>query len=105
MGRVLHKHRRTQEVSVAGGNSLTLLDKLNGSQWAFGTWVDSGTIVFGLSTGKDGLQRISADGGAPQKLTSVDLARGEVRHTAPQLIPATRTLLFSVVIPTPLTTE
>jgi serine/threonine-protein kinase len=86
-----------KKVSLAGGNSLTLIEKLNGSQWAFGTWVDSGTIVFGLSTGKDGLQRVSADGGSPKSMTSVDPARGDVRHTSPQLIASTRTLLFTIV--------
>jgi Tol biopolymer transport system component len=82
---------------VAGGNSLTLLSKINGSQWAFGAWADAGTIVYGLSTGKDGLQRISADGGSPQSMTTLDLAKGDVRHTAPQLIASTRTLLFTVI--------
>ena len=90
-----------KKVSLTGGNALTLLDKINGSQWAFGTWVDPGTIVYGLSTGNDGLQRISADGGSPRNLTSVDRAKGEVRHTAPQLIASTRTLLFTVVAANP----
>jgi serine/threonine-protein kinase len=86
-----------KKVPVAGGNSLTLLNKLNGSQWAFGDWVDPGNIVFGLSTGKDGLQRISSDGGSPRSITSPDPGNGDLRHTAPHLIPSTRTVLFTVV--------
>ena len=86
-----------KKVSLSGGNPLTLLDKINGGQWAFGAWVDSGTIVFAAISGKDGLQRISSDGGAPQKLTSLDPAKGESAHSLPQLLPGTGTVLFSVV--------
>jgi hypothetical protein len=38
-------------------------------------------------------------------MTSVDFARGDVRHTAPQLIASTRTLLFTVVDPNPAKTR
>ena len=83
-----------KKVSLTGGNPLTLLEKINGGTWTFGTWTDDGSIIFGGDT--RGLQRISADGGAPQKLTTVDTAQGESQHAQPDVLAGTGAVLFQV---------
>jgi eukaryotic-like serine/threonine-protein kinase len=57
-----------------------------------GAWNKSGTILIGLQ--RDGLYRVQADGGAMQRVTSVDAARGETRHIALQFLPDGRHFLY-----------
>jgi DNA-binding winged helix-turn-helix (wHTH) protein/predicted Ser/Thr protein kinase len=57
-----------------------------------GAWNKSGTILIGLM--RDGLYRVPADGGALQRVTSVDASRGETRHIALQFLPDGRRFLF-----------
>ena len=57
-----------------------------------GAWSKSGTILIGLM--RDGLYRVPADGGAMQRVTSVDASRGETRHIALQFLPDGRHFLF-----------
>ncbi len=84
-----------KKVSLAGGNPLTLQEKLNGGFWTFGAWTDDGTILYGGNS-TEGLQRISADGGVPENVTTLDVARGEGGHIQPVLIAGTRAALFQV---------
>jgi serine/threonine-protein kinase len=48
-----------------------------------------------FSTAK-GLQRVSADGGTPESITTPDTAKGETAHVRPQFLPGGRRLLFTV---------
>jgi serine/threonine-protein kinase len=65
-----------------------------------GAWSSDGTIV--LSSAKidgrpwPGLARLPAGGGEAQPLTRVDSAAGERSHSAPELLPDGRTVLFTV---------
>jgi predicted Ser/Thr protein kinase len=59
-----------------------------------GAWSKAGTILIGLM--HDGLYRVPADGGALQRVTSVDASRGETRHIALQFLPDGRRFLFLV---------
>ncbi|MGH9257023.1 MAG: hypothetical protein ACRD3C_20885, partial [Vicinamibacterales bacterium] len=43
------------------------------------------------------LQRISADGGSSQKVTTLDAEQGEIRHRGPKLVVGARVVLFSVI--------
>ena len=80
-----------RKISLAGGTPITLAEKINGSQWSFGVWMEDNTIVFGTVT--TGLRRVSAEGGAVSDLTT--LAPGEGNHTAPALVPSGRAVLFA----------
>jgi serine/threonine-protein kinase len=84
-----------RKVALAGGSPLTLLEKLNGSMWGFGTWTDDDVIVFG-APGGGGLWRIPADGGSAQPLTMIDASQGESSHWQPELVAGTRAVLFWV---------
>jgi len=57
-----------------------------------GAWNKSGTVLIGLQ--RDGLYRVQADGGAMQRVTSVDASRGETRHIALQFLPDGRHFLY-----------
>jgi serine/threonine-protein kinase len=83
-----------KKVSLAGGNPVTLSDKVPASRWASGVWLDSNTVVFVTRSG--GMQRISPNGGPAEKLTSLERTKGERYHQNVELLPGTRTVLFDV---------
>jgi eukaryotic-like serine/threonine-protein kinase len=58
------------------------------------TWLPDDTIVF--ASIEHGLQRVSANGGAPQPVTTPDKARSEIDHHAPKVLPGGKALLFAV---------
>jgi len=82
-----------KKISLGGGTPVTVARNINGSQWAFGVWLDDGTIVFGGIT--TGLRRVSADGGAVTDLTTLDTARGETSHRTPVVVPSAGAVLFT----------
>ncbi len=57
------------------------------------SWGENGTIVFG--TGNSGLWRVSADGGTPERLTSVGSEQNT--HIEPQLLPDGKSVLFNTM--------
>jgi Tol biopolymer transport system component len=83
-----------KKISLAGGNPVTLLEKINGAFWAVGVWAGDNTIIFG--TRQKGLERISADGGRSQNVTTIDAGQNETSHTTPTLV-GSRAVLFSVI--------
>jgi serine/threonine-protein kinase len=83
-----------KKVPLSGGKPVTVASGINGSQWAFGTWTESDTIVVGTSTG--GLLQVSADGGRLAPLTTLDSSKGERSHVAPAVMRGTRAVLFTV---------
>ena len=82
---------KLKKISVQGGAAITLCDALNGRG---GSWGDDGTIVFTPDI-LGGLSRVSSAGGAPEPLTKLDLQSGEVTHHWPQILPGSKTVLFS----------
>ena len=76
-----------RRVSITGGDAIDLGDGdfTNGAAWGA-----DNTIVF---SGKSGLMRVSANGGAAQPLTT--LGAGEIAHVKPQFLPDNR-ILFTV---------
>jgi serine/threonine protein kinase len=56
-----------------------------------GAWGDHEIVIGAMG---DGLLRIPTSGGAEEKLTTVDIAQGEVRHYAPQFLPGDRRFLY-----------
>jgi Tol biopolymer transport system component len=83
-----------KKIALAGGNPITLVEKINGSAASFGVWAEDGTIIFG--TISSGLRRVSAEGGAATALTTLDAAKGEQWHSFPALTPSSRAVLFTV---------
>jgi Tol biopolymer transport system component len=82
-----------QRVSVDGGATLKIADAP--AVWS-ATWGADDTIVFATSAAPGGLWRVSAAGGAPERLTTVDPAAKEVQHGYPQRLP-NGDVLFGVI--------
>ncbi|HEX7796832.1 MAG TPA: protein kinase [Vicinamibacterales bacterium] len=58
-------------------------------------WIDASTLVFSPHA-DNGLFKISASGGTPEPLTTLDQARGERTHRWPTVIPGGKAILFTV---------
>ena len=59
------------------------------------TWIDASTLVFSPHA-DNGLFKISASGGTPEPLTTLDPARGERTHRWPTVLPGGKAILFTV---------
>jgi serine/threonine protein kinase/Tol biopolymer transport system component len=83
-----------RKVPLDGGTPVTVANGIASAVWAQGVWTDSNTIVFG-GPGIDGLQQISADGGTPQSLTTLN--EDEVTHWPTGFLPESGAILFHAV--------
>ncbi len=85
---------KLKKTSLAGGSPITLCDAPQGSRT--GDWFEN-TIVFTatLPSGQ-GLYRVSADGGEPEMLATVNLNEGEQQYALPDFLPDGKDLLFSI---------
>jgi serine/threonine protein kinase/Tol biopolymer transport system component len=85
-----------KKLSLKGGPPITLckIREPGGGGYGAGSWGVDGTIVF-MPSYYSGLQRISASGGEPHSLTTVDAARLE-SHTFPQILPDGDHVLFEI---------
>jgi Tol biopolymer transport system component len=81
-----------KRIDVSGGSAQTICDAP--SNWS-GTWGRDGTIVFSRGVAS-GLYRVSASGGAPVQLTTVDASNNEIEHIWPYFLPDGRHFLFFV---------
>jgi Tol biopolymer transport system component len=77
-------------VTVAAASPVTVLDEraVMGA-----TWAPDNTIIYGSIN--HGLQRVSADGGVPQTITTPDKARSEIDHHFPRLLPGGKAVMFT----------
>jgi serine/threonine-protein kinase len=57
------------------------------------SWGDDGSIIYSLE--RDGLWRVSAAGGTPERLTKPDKKKGELKHVLPHVLPGSRAVLFT----------
>jgi len=78
-------------VSLTGGEPLTLAKDIGGS--GFGSWAEDGTIVFSDSMGKQGLRRISVNGGNPGILIPVNHEESWIRF--PQVLLDGNAILYN----------
>ena len=84
--------RELRKVPVSGGPAIKLCDV---PQEPFGaSWGPNNKIVFANESG--GLLQVSADGGAPEELTTLDKEKEEVTHRLPSLLPGGEAVLFTV---------
>ena len=81
-----------KKVPVTGGAPLTICDApgLSGAGW-----LPDDTIVFAPSQ-ESGLMRVSAAGGSPEPLTTLDEAQGEVSHRWPGVLPGGKAVIFTI---------
>jgi serine/threonine-protein kinase len=80
---------KLKKISIHGGTPITLADAPNARG---GSWGDDDLIVF-TPERTGGLFRISSAGGVPELLTS--LKQGESCHRWPQVLPGSRSVLFT----------
>jgi eukaryotic-like serine/threonine-protein kinase len=83
---------KLKKVSLSGGQPLTLCEAtlVRGASWG-----PDGTILFSPS-GDSGLLRVSDQGGVPKPVTKLNPERGEATHRFPDLLPGSKTALFTV---------
>jgi eukaryotic-like serine/threonine-protein kinase len=82
--------RSIKRFAVSGGTARPVC----AAEVTFGlSWGAAGVLVFVPSYGS-GLQQVSASGGTPLPVTSLDRAKGEVAHLWPRFLPDGRRLLF-----------
>jgi serine/threonine protein kinase len=86
-----------KKVPITGGPAQQVTHLASPEQGA--TWAADGIIVATVATTM-GLQRISADGGAPVALTRPDSAHGEAAHVWPELLPGGQAVLCTVAATT-----
>ena len=83
---------KLKRVSPSGGDPVTICDARGGGG---GTWNRDGVIVF--APGIDSaLYRVSAAGGVPTPLTTLDDGRSESAHMSPTFLPDGRHFVFNV---------
>jgi eukaryotic-like serine/threonine-protein kinase len=87
--------RALRKVAVSGGPPTTICEMAGQIFGAFGAnWGDDGSIVY--SRERDGLWRVNAAGGTPERVTQPDGNKGELKHLLPQMLPGSRAVLFTV---------
>jgi serine/threonine-protein kinase len=87
-----------KKLPLGGGNVTTLCktSRIFGASWG-----DNDVIAFANESG--GLRQVSAAGGPVSPLTQLDTKAGEVSHRLPQMLPGSRTVMFTVtrsILPT-----
>ena len=88
-----------KKVPISGGQAETVAESPCG--WWGASWGTDDQIIFGCPT-DGGLFRVSADGGKPEALTTVQ--GGDLGHVFPFVIPGAHTVLFVPGPQAPLTT-
>ena len=81
---------KLKKIEVTGGPTSTLCNALNGRG---GAWNRDNIIVFAPDL-RGGLSRVSAAGGEPSPVTTLDASRQESSHRFPQFLPDGRHFLY-----------
>ena len=84
---------KLKKIGVAGGEVVTLCDASFGSS---GAWNRDDVILF-TPKGNSPLYRVSASGGTPTQVTTLETANGDVQHSFPFFLPDGRHFLYFVV--------
>jgi Tol biopolymer transport system component len=83
---------KLRTADIAGGLPEAIADAAFGRG---GAWSEDGVIIF-APTGGSALSRVSATGGTPTPLTTLDLTRGENAHYWPSFLPDGKRYLYLV---------
>ena len=86
---------RIKKVSVTGGDPVTVAGSAAAGNPRGGAWNVDGTIAFTPAPGT-AIFGVNADGGTPQPLTKLDVARGEGAHHWPEFMPDGKAILYTV---------
>jgi serine/threonine protein kinase/Tol biopolymer transport system component len=81
-----------KKVALSGGMPVTLCEAPVGLG---GSWNQDDVILFAATTGS-GISQVSAFGGRPQRISTLDVAKGEFSHRWPEWLPGARTILYTV---------
>jgi eukaryotic-like serine/threonine-protein kinase len=81
---------KLKKIDVSGGGAETLCGL--SSNAVGGSWNRDGVIIFGQVPGV--IMRVSANGGSPSPLTTLDLSRGEIQHDLPSFLPDGRHFIY-----------
>jgi Tol biopolymer transport system component/tRNA A-37 threonylcarbamoyl transferase component Bud32 len=84
---------KLKKVPLSGGAPLTLCDGVPQAHGA--SWGPDGSVVFTRHS-IFGLERVSADSGVPEALTTLDASRGEGSHRLPEILPGGQAVVFTV---------
>ena len=82
-----------KKVAVSGGTPQTLCN-LPGISWA--SWSADGVIIFATNVAGP-ILKISADGGEPSPVTTLDRSLAETSHAAPSFLPDGRHFLYESI--------
>jgi eukaryotic-like serine/threonine-protein kinase len=94
----------SRRIAFGTGNSNLAVATLGGEPPV--TFPAPGNQTYGLAWGSDdklyyvgsvGIVRIPAGGGAPEQVTVVDTARGELLHVFPSVLPGARVLIYTAI--------
>jgi Tol biopolymer transport system component len=85
---------KLKKIEATGGPAQTLCD-VPGAGWG-GSWNAEDVIIFTSREG-EALHRVSAAGGTPEPVTTLDTSRGEISHMHPHFLPDRRHFLYLVV--------
>jgi eukaryotic-like serine/threonine-protein kinase len=89
---------RLKKVSVTGGpvSTICVLPRRHETeQWPNGgDWGRDGRIIFAMAN--EGLYRVSANGGVPERIASPDPKANEVAYGSPQILPDRDAILYTV---------
>jgi len=86
---------KLKKIPVTGGEAVSICDAADNTGGMGGSWGSTGTIVFALpGSARAGLMRVSASGGAPERLTNPDPKQGG-GHGNPFVTDDGRTVVFT----------
>ena len=83
------------KIPAAGGPTQNIVGIPLVTRFFSGSWGKGGTILYSSSS-EVGIYHIPATGGTPTRVTTIDTAKGEVRHEFPQFLPDGRHFLHTV---------
>jgi len=81
-----------KKVALSGGTPVTLCEAPVGLG---GSWNQDDVILFAPTTGS-GISQVSAYGGRPQLVSTLDMAKGEFSHRWPEWLPGASAVLYTV---------
>ncbi|MEP7307054.1 MAG: hypothetical protein ABJA98_16200 [Acidobacteriota bacterium] len=84
-----------KKVFVDGGPAITLCQVVGQPLGA--SWGDDNSVVFATDDRSSGLWRVSADGGEPHIVSTVDVSQGQRDHQFPFFLPGSASVLFTIV--------